>query len=288
MAEAIIGGILATPGWPNPPDMCSRRTRPVPRREYLSEPLRRFTAVEDNLEDGPKDAELVVLAVKPQDLAKAGVRSAEAAGWTKDRRSLSIIAGARMTTLSQGLEHDCRDHPGDAQHARPRSGAGMSLWTCSEPEVGGEQRNELTGSILDTVGRADIRRRREVPRHGHRPQRQRPRLRVHVRGSPDRRRRVRGTAPGHGPHPGPSDRLRQHAAGNGDRQAPRGLKDMVVSPEAPPRRASRPWRGGACPPPWLMRSTPPISSPSGWARAEDKETSSRCSMPCSWLTCFSP
>ena len=142
MAEAIIGGILNA-GLAQPADIAVGE--PIPeRREYLSGHYG-IPAVEDNLE-AARDAELVVLAVKPQDLAKAGVGIK--GRLDRGQAVASIIAGARMTTLSEGLDHAgiIRVMP----NTPAQIGAGMSLWTAASG-VGSEQR-ELTGSILATVG----------------------------------------------------------------------------------------------------------------------------------------
>ena len=73
-------------------------------------------------------------------------------------------------------------------------------------------------------GRGDLRFRREIHGHGDGPQRQRPRLRVPVYRSADRRRSVCGNAEGHGPYPGAANGVREHAAGDGDGSAPGGAQ----------------------------------------------------------------
>ena len=142
MAEAIIGGILSA-GLAQPGDISVGE--PVPaRRDYLAERYG-VSAVADNGE-AARDANLGVLAIKPQDLPKAGQ---ELRGQLQDGQAVaSIIAGAKMSTLSQTLDHAriIRVMP----NTPAQIGHGMSLWTAS-PEVSDDQR-ELTRSILNTVG----------------------------------------------------------------------------------------------------------------------------------------
>jgi pyrroline-5-carboxylate reductase len=91
-------------------------------------------------------ADLVILSVKPQDLPvvfgqlKPALNSSQAA--------LSIVAGAKMDTLSEGLEHPSiiRVMP----NTPAQIACGMTMWTCSD-SVNDELRN-LTKSVLETVG----------------------------------------------------------------------------------------------------------------------------------------
>ena len=69
-------------------------------------------------------------------------------GMAPGQAALSIVAGAKMSTLSKGLEHEAviRVMP----NTPAQIGCGMSLWTCSE-EVD-EGLRDLTRSILATIG----------------------------------------------------------------------------------------------------------------------------------------
>jgi len=92
------------------------------------------------------DREIVVLAVKPQILAEV---MAELGGHLKSGQVvLSIIAGARINTLSKGLQH------GAIARAMPNTpaqiGEGMSVWTAT-PDVTEEQKG-LGGAILGAMG----------------------------------------------------------------------------------------------------------------------------------------
>jgi pyrroline-5-carboxylate reductase len=143
MAEAILQGVLAAE-LAAPRDI--RVGEPIEqRRQFLSQRYD-VEAGENNLE-AIQDAELVVLAIKPQDLThvfhqlKGRLRP--------DQAALSIVAGANMSTLTQGLEHPSviRVMP----NTPAQIGYGMSLWTCSEPVD--DRKRSLTKSILDTVGK---------------------------------------------------------------------------------------------------------------------------------------
>jgi pyrroline-5-carboxylate reductase len=94
-----------------------------------------------------KKGEVVVLAIKPQNLAEV---MAELGGQLKSGQLvLSIIAGARLDTLSKGLKHDCivRVMP----NTPAQIGEGMSVWTAT-PAVTEQQRG-LVGAILQAMGR---------------------------------------------------------------------------------------------------------------------------------------
>jgi pyrroline-5-carboxylate reductase len=90
--------------------------------------------------------EIVVLAVKPQNLAE--VMNELGGHLGSDQVVLSIVAGARIDTLSRGLRH------GAIARAMPNTpaqiGEGMTVWTAT-PEVTGEQKG-LVGAILGAMG----------------------------------------------------------------------------------------------------------------------------------------
>lgn len=90
--------------------------------------------------------DVVILAVKPQNLAEV---IPELSGQLKSRQLvLSIIAGAKIATLSKGLKHKCivRVMP----NTPAQVGEGMSVWTAT-PQVTEEQRG-LVGAILGAMG----------------------------------------------------------------------------------------------------------------------------------------
>ena len=142
MAEALIGGILGA-GLAAPKDI--RVGEPVEsRRTYLEEKhgLRAFAS---NLE-APVGAELVLLAIKPQNLAEVLSELSGALG--PEITVVSIIPGATITTLTAGLKHPAviRVMP----NTPAQIGAGISVWTAS-PDVP-EAWVAATGDILRTLG----------------------------------------------------------------------------------------------------------------------------------------
>ena len=142
MAEAIIGGILDA-DLASPSDILVGEPVGL-RRDYLTERYG-LTASEDNVStlDG---AELVVLSVKPQSLTEV-FGQLHGYPWD-DQAVLSIIAGARIDTLSSGLNHEpiIRVMP----NTPAQIGAGMCVWTASASVT--DLKREATGRILRTLG----------------------------------------------------------------------------------------------------------------------------------------
>ncbi len=103
-------------------------------------------AVTGNNPQAAADADLVVLAVKPQDLpaVMAELRECLQPGQT----ILSIVAGAKLGTLRRGLDHAAlvRVMP----NTPAQVGAGMSVWTAT-PEVPSD-RVEATRGLLGAIG----------------------------------------------------------------------------------------------------------------------------------------
>ena len=143
MAEAILGGVLsaqlAVPGDISVGEPIAQR------RDFLTE---RYGVVthQDSLK-ATQGAELVVLAIKPQDLPT--VYQQLRGQLAQDQAALSIIAGAKMANLSEGLDHQSviRVMP----NTPAQIGHGMTMWACSE-QVNETQR-QLTQSILATIGK---------------------------------------------------------------------------------------------------------------------------------------
>ena len=142
MAEALMGGILEA-GLAAAEDI--RVGEPVEqRRDHLGRKHGVKTHAR-NLEavDG---ADIVVLAVKPQDLGGAMSELDNALG--SEATVLSIVAGATLTTLVQGL--------GNASVIRimpntpAQIGAGMTVWTASAAVP--EHKVAATRQILRTLG----------------------------------------------------------------------------------------------------------------------------------------
>lgn len=93
-------------------------------------------------------ASLVVLAVKPQDLAKVG--SSIAGRLDASQTVLSIMAGVRMAEIERIVGHDriVRAMP----NTPAQIGAGFVAWTAAEP-VSAEAKNAIA-DILGTLGEA--------------------------------------------------------------------------------------------------------------------------------------
>ena len=142
MAESIVHGVLA--GKLADPGDISIGEPLAERRAFLASEFG-VSSVSDNLE-AASGADLVVLAVKPQDLG--GVLGELKGSLGLQQAALSIVAGARMSTLSDGLDH------GSVVRVMPNTpaqvGSGMTLWTCS-PGVADAQR-EMTRAVLSSVG----------------------------------------------------------------------------------------------------------------------------------------
>ena len=143
MAEAIVHGVLA--GALAAPGDIAVGEPVAQRRAFLTDEFG-VSAVADNLA-AAAGADLVILAVKPQDLAP--VLGQLKGNLGQEQAALSIVAGARMSTLADGLAH------GAVVRVMPNTpaqvGSGMTLWHCS-PGVTDAQR-ELTRAVLASVGR---------------------------------------------------------------------------------------------------------------------------------------
>ncbi|HEX5707976.1 MAG TPA: pyrroline-5-carboxylate reductase dimerization domain-containing protein, partial [Pyrinomonadaceae bacterium] len=149
MAEAMIAGLLRR-RLVAPAQITGSHPRAA-RRDELAERYR-IEMVESNLDaatasgDAPGGS-IVVLAVKPQRLG--GVLE-ELAGALGGRQvALSIIAGASLETLAEGLRHT------SVVRAMPNTpaqiGEGMTAWTPT-PEVGEEQLAQVC-ALLGALGR---------------------------------------------------------------------------------------------------------------------------------------
>ena len=142
MAEAILGGVLAA-DLAQPDDVAIGE--PIPqRRDYLAERYG-VNTYQDNVKTA-EGADLVVMAIKPQDLPH--VFGQLGGKLDKKQAALSIVAGAKMSTLAEGLAHESiiRVMP----NTPAQIGCGMTLWTCSEPVSDGHR--DMARSMLGTVG----------------------------------------------------------------------------------------------------------------------------------------
>jgi len=142
MGEAMLAAVLED-GMARPEavwvsDVSSTRRQSLAQRYGV-------TAIAGN-QEAISGKDIVVLAVKPQNLTEV---MKELGGQLKSGQvALSIIAGARIDTLSKGLKHNA------VARAMPNTpaqiGEGMSVWTAT-PEVTEGQKG-LVGAILGAMG----------------------------------------------------------------------------------------------------------------------------------------
>jgi pyrroline-5-carboxylate reductase len=114
------------------------------RRDYLKKHYK--VAVTENNGNAVSGKDIVVLAVKPQNMTEV---MGSLKGYLKpEQLVISIAAGTKIGTLSEGLEH------GRIARVMPNTpaqvGFGMSGWTAT-PKVTGEQR-ERVKAILGAMG----------------------------------------------------------------------------------------------------------------------------------------
>ena len=142
MAEAIINGVLsaslATPEEVSVGEAMEERCR------YLTDRYKIYASPNNIKIVGKGD--LVILAVKPQNLSEV---ASELKGSLESQQTVvSIIAGARMSTLRESLGHSSviRVMP----NTPAQIGQGMSLWLCA-PSVDTDAA-AATQSVLKTLG----------------------------------------------------------------------------------------------------------------------------------------
>ena len=142
MAEAILGGMLDG-GVAAAGDVIIGE--PVPgRRDYLAE---RYGVGVSDANGAVVDAsDMVVMAVKPQDLPK--VYGDIGGGFNDGQSIMSIVAGTKMKSLSDGMRHDgiIRVMP----NTPAQIGEGMTMWTCASSVS--KAHRETTAAILSTIG----------------------------------------------------------------------------------------------------------------------------------------
>jgi pyrroline-5-carboxylate reductase len=142
MGEAMIKSLLAK-GAVKPADITVSDVSET-RRDILKERYG-VKAAADN-RGAMKGAEVVVLAVKPQELSKV---LGEMKGLSSQQLVLSIVAGATLEGLREGLGHSClvRAMP----NMPAQIGEGMTVWTATA-EVNQKQK-EMAQSILAALGK---------------------------------------------------------------------------------------------------------------------------------------
>jgi len=142
MAEAMIAGLIADRAVVPDRLLASHPRRE--RREALAE-LHGIHPVAAN-RDALPDAEVIVLAVKPQMLAR--VMRDLRGRLEPDQVVVSIVAGATIRSLVDGLQHAAvvRAMPNTPSQIR----RGMSVWAAS-PACGARQR-DLARAVLRAIG----------------------------------------------------------------------------------------------------------------------------------------
>lgn len=143
MGEAMIRSLLAE-GVASKEDVVASDVSPM-RRDLLSEKYQVKTVTSNR--QAIEGAEMVVLAVKPQDLKL--VLKELATDLTSKQLVVSIVAGATLDTLCQGLNHSgvVRAMP----NMPAQIGEGITVWTAT-PEVS-QQQKELARSLLAALGK---------------------------------------------------------------------------------------------------------------------------------------
>ncbi len=143
MAEAMIGGLLAR-------KLVSARHviagEPHEKRRAELESRYRIRTTADNLK-AVHYAETIVFAIKPQILMR--VLPELKGALSDDQLVISIIAGGRIATLSEGLQHNAivRSMP----NTPARIGKGLTVWTCT-PVVNEKQRRQAS-AIFKALGK---------------------------------------------------------------------------------------------------------------------------------------
>jgi pyrroline-5-carboxylate reductase len=142
MAEAMIAGLIR-----QKTASAESLTAAGPRQDRLDELCAQYgvTCTTDNAASA-REAQVVVLSVKPQRLARvlAGLKGSI----QPQALVLSIVAGAPISKISSGLDHDMvvRSMP----NTPAQIGEGITVWTAS-PAVTPQQR-EMARQILAALG----------------------------------------------------------------------------------------------------------------------------------------
>jgi pyrroline-5-carboxylate reductase len=142
MAEAMIAGLLR--GEEVGPEQIVASHPREERREYLRRE-HGVQAVESNVE-AIRNADVVVLGIKPQMLARVGRELAPALH--DGQLLISIIAGATSKALTNVLKH--RQVVRSMPNTPAQLGKGMTVWYAT-PEVTDRQRAQA-GTLLGSLG----------------------------------------------------------------------------------------------------------------------------------------
>jgi len=142
MGEAIIRGILAK-GVATPQDMVvsdiSQTRRELLTNEYGIETL-------DDNRQAAKGADLIVLAVKPQNLARV---AEDLKAPSPEQLVVSILAGGTLAKLCQDFNHLSVVRA--APNMPAQIGQGITVWTATADT--NERQKELARTVLGAVGK---------------------------------------------------------------------------------------------------------------------------------------
>ena len=141
MGEAMAKRLL-TKKVAGPQDIVISDISPT-RRELLSREYG-VSCLADN-EEAVKNADLIILAVKPQNLHQV---MEEVKGLVSKQLVLSIVAGASLSSLCEGLNHS------SVVRAMPNMpaqiGEGMTIWTATGKTQ--KKQKELAQTVLGALG----------------------------------------------------------------------------------------------------------------------------------------
>jgi len=142
MGEAIVKCLL-TKKVAVPQDMVVSDISPV-RRELLSRAYGVSTLADNK--KAVEDADLIILAVKPQNLPQV---IEEIKGLALNQLVLSIVAGATLSSLCQSLNHSSviRAMP----NMPAQIGEGMTIWTATTET--GQRQKKLAQTVLGALGK---------------------------------------------------------------------------------------------------------------------------------------
>ena len=143
MGEAMLSAILDK-GLGQPQDIVVSDVDES-RRQHIQQ-KHRVTVTGDNRQ-AIHQAQIVVLAIKPQNLS--GVMAGLNDQVKSTQLLLSIIAGARIDTLRDGLNH--RQIARAMPNTPAQIGEGMTVWTTSAEVT--KRQKEWAGSILGAIGK---------------------------------------------------------------------------------------------------------------------------------------
>ena len=143
MGEAMLSALLIK-GLTTAREVCVSDVSDA-RRSHLAQKY--GVAVTENNRQAVNQGDIAVLAVKPQNLT--GLMAEISGRFKPGQLVLSIIAGAGLETLCQGLNY--RSVVRVMPNTPAQIGEGMSVWTAT-PEVTAAQK-ERASSILGTMGR---------------------------------------------------------------------------------------------------------------------------------------